>query len=241
MLLGIGGWMGKYSLTGDHPVFDNRQFEWTRMLEENWMRIRKELEQILPHRRQLPSLQDVQKEQIVLNQDDNWKTFFLFGFGVRATLNCERCPETVSILEKIPGMKTAFFSLLSPHKHIPAHKGIFKGLIRCHLGLIIPGNPGDCRMRIEKDNIFWEEGKAVVFDDTYEHEVWNNTEEVRVVLLLDVVRPFRPGLMSFLNRKIVGLIGQSSYVKEAMENHQRWEKEFYSAQKMAQKPEAIMH
>lgn len=227
LLLGIGGWIGKYSIPGDHPVFDNRLFSWTPLLEDNWLSIRKELEGILPHHRQFPSLQDVQQEQQVLNQDDQWKTFFLFGFGIRATLNCARCPVTVSLLEKIPGMKTAFFSVLSPHKHIPAHKGIYKGLIRSHLGLIIPGRPGDCLMRIGDQHIYWQEGKAVVFDDTYEHEVWNHTDQVRVVLLLDVVRPYRPGFLSFLNRKIVGLIGQSSYVKEAMANHRKWEEKFY--------------
>lgn len=229
LLLGIGGWMGKYSIAGDQPVFDNRLFPWTKLLEDNWLAIRRELEGILPQHRLFPSLQDVQQEQKVLNQDDQWKTFFLYGFGVRASLNCARCPITASLIEQIPGMKTAFFSVLSPYKYIPAHKGIFKGLIRSHLGLIIPGRPGDCVMRIEQKKIFWQEGKAVVFDDTYEHEVWNQTREVRVVLLLDVVRSFRPGVLSFLNRKIVGLIGNSSYVKEALENHRKWEESFYRA------------
>lgn len=228
VLLKIGGWMGKYSTVGDHPVFDNRRFEWTTLLENNWQAIRKELEAVLEHHGSLPSLQDIQQEQKVLNQDNRWKTFFLYGFGIKATLNCRACPVTSSLLEKIPGMKTAFFSVLSPRKHIPAHKGIFKGIIRSHLGLIIPGQPGDCVMRIEKENICWQEGKAVVFDDTYEHEVWNNTDEIRVVLLVDVIRPFRKPL-SFINNAIVRLIGNSSYVKEAMLNHKKWEAEFYRA------------
>jgi beta-hydroxylase len=124
-------------------------------------------------------------------------------------------------------MKTAFFSVLSPHKHIPAHKGIFKGLIRSHLGLIIPGKSGDCVMRIENENIFWQESKIVVFDDTYEHEVWNNTNEIRVVLLIDVIRPFKSPL-SLINNKLINLIGNSSYVMEAMQNHKKWETDFYS-------------
>lgn len=219
--------MGKYSTVGDHPVFDNKQFNWTKLLEDNWISIRKELESILPFHQKLPNLQDIQQEQNVLNQDNKWKTFFLFGFGIKATMNCQSCPVTTSLLEQIPGMKTAFFSVLSPHKHIPAHKGIFKGLIRSHLGLIIPGKPGDCVMRIEKENIYWQEGKSVVFDDTYEHEVWNNTSEVRVVLLIDVIRPFKSPL-ALINNKIIDVIGNSSYVKEAMQNHKKWENNFYS-------------
>lgn len=227
LLLKIGNWIGKYSMVGDHPGFDNSQFIWTNLLEENWTLIREELENILPFHQQLPNLQDIQQEQMVLNQDNNWKTFFLFGFGIKATLNCQSCPITTSLLEQIPGMKTAFFSVLSPHKHIPAHKGIFKGLIRSHLGLIIPGKQGDCVMRIDKENICWQPGKAVVFDDTYEHEVWNNTGELRVVLLLDVIRPFKSPL-SWINNTIINLIGNSSYVKEAMKNHEKWENKFYT-------------
>ena len=230
MLLSIGDWIGKYSTAGDHPVFDNGQFKWTALLENNWMAIRKELDVILINQQLLPSIQDIQQEQKVLNQDNNWKTFFLYGFGIKATMNCNSCPATASLLEQIPGMKTAFFSVLSPHKHIPAHKGIYKGVIRSHLGLIIPGHVGECLMRIENENIYWQEGKVVVFDDTFEHEVWNNTGETRVVLLIDVIRPFKFPL-SYINNAIVNLIGNSSYVKEAMKNHELWETGFHASLK----------
>jgi aspartyl/asparaginyl beta-hydroxylase (cupin superfamily) len=227
LLLKIGAWMGKYSPVGDLPVFDNKDFEWTTLLEENWLTIRKELEGILANHQQFPSLQDIQKEQIVLNQDNNWKTYFLFGFGLKASKNCQACPVTASLLEKIPDMKTAFFSILSPGKHIPAHKGVFKGLIRSHLGLIIPGKKGDCLMRIDNQKIFWEEGKAVVFDDTYEHEVWNNSNQVRVVLLIDIVRPFKTPLAA-INRGIINIISKSFFVKNAQKNYQEWEDKYYA-------------
>ena len=227
LLLQLGHWMGKFSTVRDSAVFDNEKFAWTELLENNWQQIRNELLPLLSKRDALPSLQEIQQEQKVLNQDDNWKTFFLFGFGIKASLNCSICPFTTSILESIPGMKTAFFSVLSPRKHIPAHKGIYKGLVRSHLALQVPGNPGDCVMRIEDQQIFWEEGKVIVFDDTREHEVWNNTDEVRVVLLLDVIRPYK-GIFAKLNRWIVGLIVNSSYVKEAMQNHLKWETAFHA-------------
>lgn len=229
MLTGIGSRMGKYSIVGDQPVFDNSKFKWTELLENNWTLIRKELEGVLVFHHLLPSLQDIQQEQKILNNDNNWKTFFLFGFGNKATLNCNACPVTTSILQQIPGMKSAFFSILSPHKHIPAHKGIFKGIIRSHLGLIIPGEPGECVMRIEKEYINWQQGKVVVFDDTYEHEVWNNTSETRVVLLVDVIRPYKFPL-SFINNAIIKIIGNSSYASEATKNHRLWESRFYTAQ-----------
>ncbi len=227
LLLKIGHWMGKYSTVGDIPVFRNEQFTWTKLLEDNWRAIRKELEGILPYHHLLPNLQDIQQEQNVLNKDNDWKTFFLYGFGIKATQNCLACPVTTSLLEQIPDMKTAFFSVLSPRKHIPAHKGIFKGIIRSHLGLLIPGRMGDCIMRIQNEKVHWQEGKVVVFDDTYDHEVWNNADKIRVVLLVDVVRPFKFPL-SILNKGIVNLIGNSSYVKEAMKSHQIWESKFHT-------------
>ncbi|HSN10371.1 MAG TPA: aspartyl/asparaginyl beta-hydroxylase domain-containing protein [Hanamia sp.] len=230
VLLKIGTWTGKYSTVGDYPVFDNKNFEWTKLLEDNWTLIRKELETVLRFHSSLPNLQDIQQEQNILNQDSNWKTFFLFGFGTKATYNCQTCPFTTSIIERIPGMKTAFFSILSPHKHIPVHKGIFKGIIRSHLGLIIPGNPGDCVMRIDNEKISWQEGKVIVFDDTFEHEVWNNTNEKRVVLLIDTIRPFKFPL-SIINNTIINLIGNSSYVREAIQNNKKWEAGFYLSKK----------
>jgi len=82
----------------------------------------------------------------------------------------------------------------------------------------------------QNEKINWQEGKVVVFDDTFEHEVWNNTGETRVVLLIDVIRPFNFPL-SFINSAIVNLIGNSSYVREAMKNHELWETNFYTGLK----------
>lgn len=226
MLLKLGDWMGKYSTVGDHAVFDNQQFKWTIDLERNWTAIRKELEAILSFREALPSLQEIQQDQKILNKDNNWKTFFLYGFGEKSQMDCRVCPVTTSLLEKIPGLKTAFFSILSPRKHIPAHRGVYKGLIRSHLGLIVPGEPGQCVMRIENEFINWQEGKAIVFDDTYEHEVWNNTNEVRAILLLDVIRPFKFPL-SYINKSIIRLMRNSSFVKDALRNQKAWEAKFF--------------
>lgn len=227
MLLGIGGAISRWSVVGDHPLYSKENFEWANVLEENYQIIKKELLSILPRRSNFPNLQDIQQEQYVLNTDNNWKTFFLYGFGEKATLNCSLCPCTTALIEKIPGMKTAFFSILSPHKHIPAHKGIYKGIIRSHLGLIIPGNGEQCRMRIEDQYVYWKEGEVVIFDDTREHEVWNDSGEVRVVLLVDVTRPFR-NFFGRVNDTVIRLIGNSSYVKEASENHRKWESSFHT-------------
>ena len=86
----------------------------------------------------LPNFQDISKDQIEITDDDRWKTFFLYGYGFEAKLGVEMCPRTAALMREIPGMTTAMFSILSPRKHILDHRGPYKGVLRYHLGLIVP-------------------------------------------------------------------------------------------------------
>ncbi|MEP6594841.1 MAG: aspartyl/asparaginyl beta-hydroxylase domain-containing protein [Ginsengibacter sp.] len=225
LLLGVGKGIAPFSTVGNPPVFPNSTFPWTSLLEENWPAIRKELSKILLYNDELPNLQDLQHEQSSITTDNKWKTFFLYGFGEKAKQNCAKCPETTAVLEHIPGLLTAFFSILHPGKHIPAHKGLFKGIIRSHLALIVPGKNGECRMKLDNQVLHWKEGKAFVFDDTYRHEVWNDSDGIRVVLLIDTIRPFNKPF-SQINKGVIKLITESSHVKEAADNHREWEAKF---------------
>jgi beta-hydroxylase len=84
----------------------------------------------------------------------------------------------------VQDLQTAWFSILSPGYHIPAHRGVSKGIVRAHLGLLIPKEAEKCRMRVGDTINVWRPGEIFVFDDTYEHEVWNDTDEERVILSL---------------------------------------------------------
>jgi beta-hydroxylase len=217
--------IAKYSLIGDKTFFDPQQFAWTAELEANWRVMRKDLEEILKYHEVLPNFQDISIDQARLSQDDKWKTFFLYAFGLRSEKNCARCPGTTRLIEKVPGMKTAFFSILAPHKHIPEHRGPFKGVLRYHLGLIVPEPRTACRIRVGSDIAHWEEGKSLVFDDTYYHEVWNDTEGMRAVLFMDVARPLRFPV-SLLNKFIIWAVSLSAYVQDAKKREEEWEKRF---------------
>jgi beta-hydroxylase len=175
----------------------------------------------------LPSLQEI-APQGDLTTDDGWKTYFLYAFGYKSESNCRRCPETARLLEQIPGLKTAFFSILAPNKHIPRHRGAYKGLIRVHLGLLVPEPIEACRMELDGEIVHWEEGQLVIFDNTRHHEVWNDTDDRRVVLLFDIVRPLAfPA--SAINSMVLRLIGWSGYIREARRKHALWEKQFETA------------
>lgn len=215
--------MGRYSLVGDQQFFSPDQFPWCTELEKNWRTIREELDEVLTHREDLPNFQDISPDQKHLAKEDKWKTFFFFAYGLQVPANAARCPRTAKLLQAVPGAKTAFFSILSPHMHIPAHCGPYKGVIRYHLGLIVPKPERECRIRVGETITHWEEGKSLLFDDTFEHEVWNDTDGLRVVLFMDVLRPL-PYLVGLLNRTIIRAIAASPFIRDAKKNHEAWER-----------------
>jgi beta-hydroxylase len=227
-LRALDRFIGRQSLIGDSPVFDAALFPWVANLEANWQSILAELQEILKAREHVPSFHEISPDQKRISKGDNWKTFVLYGFGQQAKRNCRRCPATVQVLETIPGLQNAWFSILAPCYHIPPHHGVTKGVIRCHLALIVPEQRERCVIRIADQLCQWEEGKCLLFDDTYEHEVWNNTNQERVVLFLDINRPLRlPGRI--LSRLLIQGIQLTAYVKDARRNLVTWEDRFEKA------------
>jgi ornithine lipid ester-linked acyl 2-hydroxylase len=217
--------ISRSSLVGEATFLDAGNFPWTRRLEAGWPAIRAELDRVLEDRDDLPNFQDISVDQASITNDDRWKTYFLYGYGFRSDANCARCPETARLCQEIPGMKTAFFSILSPHKHIEAHRGPYKGVLRYHLGLKIPEPVDACRIRVGDDVRHWSEGGSLVFDDTYDHEAWNETDDFRVVLFVDFVRPLRfPA--SALNWLVLKAIAFSPFIGDAKRRQSDWEQRF---------------
>ena len=215
----------EYSLVGDSTFFSNDQFPWSYGLEANWHVIRHELEEVFQHVTDLPNFQDIMPRQQRISPDDGWKTYYFCAFGFVAQKNCDRCPETWKLLQQIPGLKAAFFSILSPGKHIPLHSGKHKGLIRYHLGLMVPEPKESCRIQVGDQFAHWEEGKSLIFDDTYPHQVWNETDGYRAILFLDIARPFRFP-MSLINWAVAQILAFSPLAQEAKANYYTWEKRF---------------
>jgi aspartyl/asparaginyl beta-hydroxylase (cupin superfamily) len=200
----------------EKTFFDPKSFPWVSSVEAEWPAIRKELEAVLARREDIPNFQDISDDQKVLTEGEQWKTFWLYAYGEKAEENCARCPETVRALQLIPGMTSAMFSILAPRKHIPEHRGMYKGVLRYHLGLTVPGPEGSCRIRVGDDMGYWQEGKSLIFDDSHPHEVWNDCDSYRVVLFVDFLRPvFFPA--SLLNRLIIWAIARTSSITEPME------------------------
>jgi beta-hydroxylase len=122
-------------------------------------------------------------------------------------------------------MTTALFSILLPGARLPPHRGPWKGFLRYHLGLMVPAASDQCGIAVDGQLAHWQEGKSLLFDDTYEHRVWNDTLETRVVLFLDVVRPCRfPG--SWINQAVIRGTALTPFVRDSIRRHRAWEMRF---------------
>jgi beta-hydroxylase len=150
----------------------------------------------------------------------------LLGFGMKAEENIKRCPETWRIVRKIPGLKTAMFSIFEPSKHLPPHRGPYNGVLRLHVGMIVPEPADRVAIRVHDTICHWREGTALVFDDAFEHEAWNHTDQTRVVLFVDFVKPLRfPA--NLVNWLLLNLAVFTPFIREGVDNHREWERRFY--------------
>jgi beta-hydroxylase len=154
---------------------ENQQFPFTETLAANWEAIREEVlnlsrESFTPF---------FSKGRLY---EGKWDVFGLYTFGRKNEQNCALCPETTRVVETVPRMVTAAFSWLEPGTHIKPHVGYTPAVLRCHLGLIVPDH---CALRVGPEVRGWQEGKCMVFDDTTEHEAWNRSQSMRVVLIID--------------------------------------------------------
>jgi aspartate beta-hydroxylase len=188
-----------YSRMPAIPFYDRALFPWLEELEAATPMIVAELEGALaavaedfaPYI-QYPANVPV-RQWGELNHSRKWSSYFLWRDGVRHDAACARCPGTAALIERLPLMRqpgfapTAVFSALEPHTHIPPHTGSANTRLLCHLPLILPG---PARFRVGPQTRDWRMGEAWVFDDTIEHEAWNDADAMRVILILDVWSPF---------------------------------------------------
>ncbi len=200
--------------------YDREDFPWFDQLEASTNVIREELQAVLAGENAFaPYVQSTEnratlKKGSMLNNPD-WSAFYLFQDGQVVTENAARCPRTMEALShlpltEVPGRSpTVLFSLLKPGARIPPHTGVLNTRLICHLPLIVPNG---CGLRVGNETREWVEGKGWLFDDTIEHEAWNNSDQTRVILLFEIWRPE----LSLGERTLVSelLTSVDSYSKE---------------------------
>ncbi len=213
--------IARSSLVPNDPVLDADLFAWTHVLRAMWIAISQEALRVTGSIETVPPLGAISPDHGKIALDDRWRSFFLVGYGERIERNLEQCPVTASALAAVPGLNSGFFSILAPGTHIPRHSGVTKGLLTCDLGLRVPEHPG-LRMTIADETVGWREGEMLVFDDTWPHKVWNDTDEPRIVLLVQFERPLRqPGRA--IARAFLKAIRHSPFVRDARANLDCWQ------------------
>jgi aspartyl/asparaginyl beta-hydroxylase (cupin superfamily) len=213
----------RMSSLGEQRFFSNADFPWSAAVEQQYPRIRAEMDVILQERETIPPFQKISTDQAWLTSDDRWRTFFLHAYGHRVEENCRRCPATAAAVQSIPGMTTAFFSILAAGKRLAPHHGPYKGVLRYHLALKVP-DPQRCGIIVGGEQRHWDQGRSLIFDDCFLHEAWNDTDEDRVVLFVDFERPLRWPFAQ-INRGIIWAIRNSPFVQEGVDNLDRWQKQ----------------
>ncbi len=213
---------------GNPPVYENAAFPWVSAIERDWRTIRGELDGVLDRKAALPNVQDITLDAASITRDAGWKVFILMAYGVRSQPSIALCPETWRIVRRIPGLTTAMFSVFEPGKRLPLHRGPYNGVLRLHLGLLVPEASDRVAIRIASETHQWGEGRALVFDDAYEHEAWNESDRPRVVLFVDFAKPLRfPA--NWLNYALLRMAMFTPYLREGAENLRQWERRFYGS------------
>jgi aspartate beta-hydroxylase len=127
-----------------------------------------------------------------LNHSPRWSAFHLFERGVPVAERVAHAPRTMQAISRLPQADVplrspaAFFSVLQPHTRIPPHTGVANFRLIAHLPLVLPGQ---CGFRVGAESREWRLGEAWVFDDTIEHEAWNDSDQIRVILICDIWNP----------------------------------------------------
>jgi aspartyl/asparaginyl beta-hydroxylase (cupin superfamily) len=207
----IDGFLGRRRIYTPQPTFlhfpqlparefyPRAEFPWLAQLEAATAEIREEFERVFAEDAHslepyIAYPQGVPLDQWAeLNHSRRWSVFYLWRDGKPLTEHLQRCPRTAQLLEKLPLLDiagyapTVFFSILDAKSHIPAHTGVTNTRVIVHLPLIVP--PA-CRFRVGSQTREWQPGAAWVFDDTIEHEAWNDSDVPRAILILDVWNPY---------------------------------------------------
>jgi aspartate beta-hydroxylase len=191
-----------YPSAPSEPLIAADQFWFTQALEASYPQVREEFDRVTDAESAgfLPA-----HEEASLIGAGTWKRILFWNQGVRNPEALGLFPVLSSVIDSIPEVTTAgvgvvSLSWLQPGTRLVPHCGSSNGRLRVHFAIKVPEGTG---MRVAEEIVTWEEGKCVVFDDSFEHEVWHHGDEPRVVLILDVLNPFlRPEEQRLEQRKL---------------------------------------
>jgi len=160
----------------------------------SWKNIRTEAQALAACYHQIPRFHEIMSEQTPISDNDgrDWRLFILKAYGIEIPGHMAMCPALAALVREHREVLSASITFLGPRKHIPRHRGPFRGVLRFSMGLSVPqsadGSPA-VRMILDGREYRSGAGDYLLWDDTFFHEVWNDSDEVRIALFLDIWRP----------------------------------------------------
>jgi beta-hydroxylase len=189
-IIGIYNSIIRLTHTSHTHTFNPRNFISHYKLIEKWKLIQNDADKIYSKKSSLLNMKNLFSGFNHIDAEENqWKVFVVKWYDKPNPHAKKICPNTLSIINSCPDIHAAMFSILEPGKYIPPHRGPFTGCLRYHLGLRIPKDNKNCYIKVNDEKFHWNEGSGLIFDDTYEHSVYNNTNEPRIILFIDIERP----------------------------------------------------
>lgn len=187
------------------------RFPSSRRYADAWPALRDEALRLAEEITGIPRFHELMAEQESISANDgrDWRVFVLKAYGVPFPGNLERSPVLATLLESTPEVLSATYSFLAPHKHIPRHRGPFRGILRYYLGLCVPTtSEGHPQTVLTIDGVDYRigSGDSLLWDDTFPHEVRNASDRPRIALLLDVRRRGMPWDLEWLSRGLIAAI-----------------------------------
>jgi len=198
------------------PVLDAAQhFPEAERYAAAWRELAAEALAVAGNLAAVPRFHEIMPQQYEISANDqrDWRMLVVKAYGHTVARNAARCPALAALLATTPEVLSASLSFLAPRKIVPPHRGPFRGVLRYYLGLAVPlaadGRPGAV-LTVDGVRHRIGSGEWLLWDDTFEHDVRNETDQVRIALLLDVRRSRMPLDLAVLSRVVIAGVGTAA-------------------------------
>lgn len=223
----LNHYYARYVNYDKRPIFFdiNQTYPSLNRITNHYQSIKREFEAVTQQHRYLPAYHEIDPGEADISNTTakNWNVYMIYLLGYQSKEASALCPTLCELLKSIPNLIQAFFSILEPGKEIPLHEGPYIGYLRYHLGIHIPKhNPPE--IIVNNEPYQWREGEAVLFDDSWPHKVHNQSNDYRVVLIIDVLRPL-PFMPNLVNQIVTNLFARYFYGRKVMKRALKYDLE----------------
>ena len=198
--------------------FDSYKFKSDHIIKDNFLLIKEEALQLY-NNKNLINMKDLSEYSFnrIDAEENLWKVYVLKWYNTINKKAQLSCPNTCKVIEQCKDIHAAMFSILEPGKIIPPHKGPSTACLRYHLGIQIPKDITNCYIMVNNEKFYWKNGESLIFDDTYVHSVNNNTNEPRIILFIDILRPTNE-ISTWLTNFILSFNSINHFIKQINDN-----------------------